>query len=86
MEPPPQRHCSTRSLHSGSSFVSCAAKLRGAVELLAKVGRRRGHMVLVVGQIVGCLEPTEGAQVIQLAVRPGHLQFFVRGGGLPASA
>src|ERR1039458_4609842 len=49
------------------AVVQRAAKLRGAVQLVAEVGRGRGHMVLVVRQIVGGLQPTEGAQVIQLA-------------------
>ena len=36
-------------------------------------------MILVVRQIVGGLQPTEGAQIIKLVVRPGHLQFLARG-------
>ena len=67
------------------AVVQRAADLRAAAGLPAQISRRGGHMVLVVGQIVGGLQPTEGAQVVQLVVRAGHFQLFARGGKLPAS-
>jgi hypothetical protein len=39
---------------------------------------RRGHVILIVGQIVPGLQPAEGAQVIELVMRARQLQFLAR--------
>ena len=45
----------------------------------AEIGRRRGHVKLIVGQIIGGLQPTESAEVVELVVSAGELELLARG-------
>ena len=56
-----------------------AANLRASVGLPSKVGSRRSQVVLVHGQGIGGLKPTECAQVVKLVVSAGHFELLARG-------
>ena len=60
------------------AVVHGGANLRVPARLPAHVGRRGGYVVLVIGQRIAGLHPTEGAQVVDLVVRACHLQLLTR--------
>ena len=59
-------------------IVQRGANLCAPARLPAHVGRRRGQVILIVGQIVSGLQPAERSQVIELVMSPGNLQFLAR--------
>ncbi len=60
------------------AVVQRSANLRGAARLPTGIGRSGGHVELVHGQRIPCLQPTERAQVIEFVVSAGHFELLAR--------
>ena len=55
----------------GDAVMHGAANLSCAIERPADIGRPRGHVKLIVGQIICRLQPTDSAEIVELFVCAG---------------
>ncbi len=67
-----------------NAVVDGSPKLRASRGLPAKIARCSAEVILVVGQIVLCLQPAIRAKVVDFVMRPSDLEFLARGHEAPS--
>ena len=67
------------SVNLGAVIFGESLPLLGQHVLPAKIGCRRGYVILIVRQVIGGLQPTEGAEIVELVVAPANSSLFARG-------